>query len=74
LQAREGVVGVSAVAVEEVFRIVVDTLALPDQEGDRFRDHTEVLLAVDAQRLLDVKIPSLPHDAGDRYPRIGEHA
>ncbi len=73
-QALESVVRMSPVGVEEVFRVVVDDLALLAQEAHRLGDHPQVLGPVHAQDLLHVQVPGLAHDAGDRRPAVDQGA
>ncbi len=73
-EAAKGVIGMGLVRVEEVLGIVDHPLALLPEEGDRLRDHAQVLVAIDAQDLLDVQVPGLTHDARHRRPQPGQRA
>ena len=64
------VVGLRAPAVEEVLGIVDHALAGTAQELDRFRDHPQVLAAVNLDELLEVERPGLADDRADRRDRV----
>ena len=65
-QALERVAGVVSPGVEEVLGVVDDPLAVLSAEGDRLRDHRQVLIARDLGHLLEVQAPGL---ANQRHRR-----
>ena len=72
-QAAQRVLAIVAPAVEEVLGVVDDALALRDEERDGLLDHREVVLAVDADDLLQVQTPGLAHDRADGREAVGQH-
>ena len=70
---RERVVAVVGVAVEEVLGVVDHALARADEEGDRFGDHPQVLVAIDLDDLVEVQRPGLAHERADRGEAVSEH-
>ncbi len=64
LEHAQGELGVGLVPVEEVFGIEEDAQSLGLEEGHRLPDHGHTLLEGGAQRLDDVEVPALAHDAG----------
>lgn len=61
-----GVLGVGAVAVEEVLAVHEDPAALLAEVGDGVADHLQVLLQGGAQRQLDVPVVRLGHQRDHR--------
>ncbi len=72
-QAVDRVVRVGRPPVEEVLGVEDRPLALRDEERDRLGDHREVLLARDAQHLLDVQHGALADERDHGREALGEH-
>jgi hypothetical protein len=73
-QAAQRVGAVVAPPVEEVLGVVDDALALRHEERDGLLDHREVLVAPDADDLLEVQPPGLADDRADRREAVGQDA
>src|SRR5690606_19566049 len=77
LEGGPGVLGVPAVAVEEVLRVVDDLPPVRGQEGDALPDHGQVLLQAGPQGVGDVEVPALAEDGhhrglrGQEGPEVG---
>ena len=65
-------VGVAPVAVEEVLRIEEDAQVVLPQVAHRVGHHGHGLVERGAQRLGDVAVPRLGHDAGDGRPGLDQ--
>ena len=68
----ERVVAVRAEPVEEVLGVEHDLLHARPEEGDRVRDHGEVLVERRVERVRHVEVPRLADDRRDRRARVEE--
>ena len=72
-QRPQGILGVVAVPVEEVLRVVDETFAPADQEPHGILDHVQVLVAAHVQDLAQVQSPRLADDGHRLLVTVGEH-
>ena len=71
-QAVERITGVEAKAVEEVLGVEQHALAGAQQKRHRVGDHRQVLLARDADDLLDMQHRRLTHERAGRREHLGQ--
>ena len=71
-QHGEREIRVVPVAVEEVLGVEEHTQVVGDEVAHRITHHVDRFVERRAQRLRDVAVPRLGHDAGDRRARVDE--